>query len=1368
MILTSLLSTITVAAGVVAADAPRQQLDLNGTWQFQRTDNLEKPPQPENWKTCEVPGYLRGTDYERAWFRRTFIVPESMRGCRIKIRFGGVKYNSRVLLNGKHAGGCFGGYRPFEVDVTDAVRFGEENELLVGVHDWTGLFTPGRVDLSDHPDWSRMRSRPKDKILSPIGGIFESYGIWDDVTLVAHPAIYVKDLFIKPSVRQGELVVDYVLENESDEDVEVHITAAVEDAGQDVLSLPGQSVRLPAGQTVAVTLRQAWPDPRHWSHVDPHLYHLRTELSSGDVLRTRFGFREFWVDGHRFYLNGKRVNLLATSWWSPRTPMPRQEIRERWETVKQMGCVAFRTHTQPWRSVHYDVADEVGLLMINEGAVWNDESVYRINDPVFWENYAAHLKAMVDRDKNRPSMIMWSLENEFYGGRLNDEAPAKADLVRMGELVRKWDPTRPFFYESDGDPGGVADVIGIHYPHEYPDYTCWPNEADWLAEPQESAGHHFTNGETEFFWRKNKPLYIGEFLWLPSADPSWHTVFFGDDAYLDYRRYRNMGKAESWRMQILGYRHHEVAGISPWTVIEGGPLDDENYLCQAHQFAYQKIAAYCHDYDSRFFSGETVARRLEVFNDLFDRSNLTVAWTLSAADEVVDQGDETLELEAGDHRMLTVDLHMPQAMRRTPLAWKITIRRDDTQVFEHTYEYAVFPPVKSKATAARIGLYDPKETSAAAFERLGVALRPIASLTSELPELGVLIIGAGALDREQQPALAIGEVPPERQALMDFVGCGGRILVLRQDAYPEGRFDVSLAEHQSTMTFPLCADHPILLGIEPGDLKFWRGDHMVSSREIVRPTKGGCTPIVVSGSKQGIHHSPLLERRIGGGAIIHSQLRLVEKSGKEPTADRLLVNILQYLSNDFDGAKVARHKTAVIGGSDEYHRFLRSVGLRYDDLTNRLADTDLSTYKLILCRDDLSHVETLKSFVEQGGNLLVHRPGRDAVEAVCDAFGSDLELQPYSGPVTRAEGEFPLLNRIAREDLYWLGEHVGISWSPTPRATEMADGMFGKRIDNKSSRQFEVEQWELEGYIVERREPGVTFATIGSASAEVDFLDAGTYVFGIVGRGTPCDGGWPMARVSIDDVPLGQTTIPSDGWQTSTVFGHVEKGRHRVSVAFINDQSNSEKHEDRNLYVDKVLVAFDPNPDASFLTSPPVTARIRRGQGQVVIDQLRWDTEQRNGRKATRYVSSLLTALGGDFTPRFCVTVECETLKPPPGMQHFRVAGGIVSQATNGTIRGPIHVAVAGRYTMELTARGTQLDGIYPLVEIHLDGQEQQQQQERLGQVQIASDHWRSYPLSVQLPEGTHELSLSFVNDANRPGEADRNVMYDRMVFYRD
>ena len=269
-----------------------------------------------------------------------------------------------------------------------------------------------------------------------------------------------------------------------------------------------------------------------------------------------------------------------------------------------MGCVAFRTHTQPWPALHYEVADEVGLLMIVEGAVWNDDDTYRIYDPLFWDNYETHLQAMVAQHKNRPSVVMWSLENEFLGGRLNDTSPAKADLVRMGRVVKECDPTRPIFFESDGDPDGVADCIGIHYPHEYPDFTCWPNEAYWLRQPAKIP-HMFLNGADSFVWQHDKPLYVGEFLWIPSRDPSWHTVFFGDEAYRDYQRYRNLAKAESWKMQILGYRDMEVGGISPWTVIEGGPLDDNNPLLQAHQYAYQPLAAYPLEYDSRFYSGET-------------------------------------------------------------------------------------------------------------------------------------------------------------------------------------------------------------------------------------------------------------------------------------------------------------------------------------------------------------------------------------------------------------------------------------------------------------------------------------------------------------------------------------------------------------------------------------------------------------------------------------------------------------------------------------------------------------------------------------------------------------------------------------------
>lgn len=1343
------------AAMLGPAASPRQEVSLNGQWDCCLVEDLSIPAPKDGWRPCNVPGYLNGSDYQRAWFQRSFVVPAAMKGQRIKIHFGGVKYNSRVYVNGKDVGACFGGYQPFEVDVTDAVHFDRTNQLLVGCHDWTGIFTAGKVDFSRKQEWDRIRSVPRDKILAPIGGLYGLYGIWDDVTLRSRPAVYVKDLFIKPSVRRGELVVDYTVTNESAAEATVELSAVVEDDGSDLRRISPVRVRIPAGGTTTTSVRQPWPDARLWSHVDPYLYHLRTELSSGDVSRTRFGFREFWVEGPFFYLNGTKINLLATSWWPPHGPMTREEIRKRWEAVKECGCIAFRTHTQPWRSIHYDVADELGLLMVIEGAVWNDESVYRINDPVFWDNYASHLKAMIDRDKNRPSVVMWSLENEFYGGRLNDEAAAKADLIRMGKLVRQWDPTRPLFYESDGDPGGVADCIGIHYPHEYPQFTCWPNEADWLAQPA-TIPHMFHEGQDTFSWTKNKPVYVGEFLWLPSSEPSWHTVFFGDDAYRDYRRFRNLGKAESWKMQILGYRHHDVAGISPWTVIEGGPLDDTNALYRAHQYAYQHIAAYCHDYDSRFFSGEEVTRRVEVFNDVMEPSALQLDWQLLVNDEVVDEGTKSLQLEPARHQMLELALQMPAAQRRTAIRWLLKLTRDEQVVFEDSHAYSVFPAMRLPKLSARVGLFDPVGKTKALFEAAGLEAKPVSKLETLGGDIDVLVIGAATLAASKGERAIIGRVLPERAALIDFVSRGGRVLVLEQRSYPQGLFNVSLSKHDSTMTFPLQSSHPALNGIEPDDLKFWRGDHLVSSNEPARPVSGGAAAIVASGSASGIDHAPLLEWPIGRGCIVHSQLRLAEKSTTEPAAGQVLSNLLRYLA---EYRPVVR-KTGVVGGSADYRGTLSSMGLQFENLTGKLPGADLSAYSLLLCRDDMAEASGLSVFLKQGGNVVLHRPTPETLKRLNRALNLDFVCHPYSGHVTRAEADDPLLGAITREDVYWLGEHVGIGWATTPRAPGMVDGVFSKTLEGKKVETHEVEEWQLEGGIVERRDPGVAFATVGSASAEIDFPVTGSYVIGVVARGTPCQGVYPIVRVSIDEEQLGTASVDGDEWQTVTAFGRVDKGRHRLSVAFINDASDPPR-EDRNLTVDKVVIAQDERADeVGFLTTPPATAAVRYGEGTLVIDQLRWDTEERNARKAVRYASSLLTALGGSFASRLGVDVEGEQMTPQPGMPHFNNRGTYASIACSGYVQTPIEVAVSGRYTLEIVASGSPAAGVYPLVAVRIDGKE-------VGQVQLTGGSWRPYQLEAELVQGTHQLQVVFLNDFNQDGE-DRNLMFDKVTFYKE
>ena len=118
-------------------------------------------------------------------------------------------------------------------------------------------------------------------------------------------------------------------------------------------------------------------------------------------------------------------------------------------------------------------------------------------------------------------------------------------------------------------------------------------------------------------------------------------------------------------------------------------------------------------------------------------------------------------------------------------------------------------------------------------------------------------------------------------------------------------------------------------------------------------------------------------------------------------------------------------------------------------------------------------------------------------------------------------------------------------------------------------------------------------------------------------------------------------------------------------------------------------------------------------------------------------------------------------MTPQPEMKHFSNQGGIASLACNGWIKTDLEVAVAGRYTMELVASGTISDGVYPLVSVKIDDRE-------VGQIQLTTGGWRTYPLEVELVQGTHELALEFVNDFTSPAGEDRNLRVDRVVFSND
>ena len=460
----------------------------------------------------------------------------------------------------------------------------------------------------------------------------------------------------------------------------------------------------------------------------------------------------------------------------------------------------------------------------------------------------------------------------------------------------------------------------------------------------------------------------------------------------------------------------------------------------------------------------------------------------------------------------------------------------------------------------------------------------------------MLIVGAGSLQKKRAEIPVIGDASSQRQSLVDFAARGGRVLVLRQEAYPEGLFDVSLTSQRSTIAFAQATHHPALSGLSADDLRFWRGDHLVAEGELVRPT-AGALPIIVSGSAAGIDTTPLVAQPVGRGCLVFCQMMVTEKFDREPAAARLLTNLITWLA----GYQSRSGATAVVG-PPEFTTLLRSLGLHFDDWTVRPPEGDWSAHRLLVCGQEPPDLVRLRRYVEQGGTVWLHGLPWQRIGPVAAALGIPLEARPFTGPVARVETDDPLLDYITREDLYWLGRHDGIGWSETPRADRMADAVFG--------------------------------------------------------------------RVA---------TAPDDN-----------------------------------------------RDDVRFLTAPAALAVTRCGQGLVVWDQIVWDTEEQNARKATRFAGSLLTALGAEFTLRAGTVVEAERMTPQPGVPHFSNTGSFASMACSGYIATPVRVVTAGQYVLEVVAAGSSAAGIYPEIDVLVDGQS-------AGTIHLTSADWRAVLVAVRV-----------------------------------
>ncbi|MBD5269805.1 MAG: glycoside hydrolase family 2 [Bacteroides sp.] len=432
-------------------------------------DHRNYPSYPKEWDNC-----LMG------WLRRTVKVPADWNGSDIRLYFEAVAGEAEVYVNGHKVGENFDLFLPFSCDITEYVKPGETAEILVGVRSQK-LFE----------DNSTIGRR-----IVPAGSMWGYHinGIWQDVYLLAQPKINISDVYVKPLVSQNKLEVEVALTNNTPKKADVNLQGDVREwinlAGTDVnsapvpksrlgeiaLSIPSKKVAIPAGETVKVTLSVP-VDSRldFWTPENPALYGLVLSLGNKkekiDTKYERFGWREWTLSGTQQLLNGEPYQLRSDSWHFQGIPQMTRRYAWSWfKAIKDMNGNAVRPHAQVYPRFYLDMADEMGICVLDETANWASDGGPKLDSEKFWENSKDHLSRFVKRDRNHASVFGWSISNEnkpviLYVYNRPDLMPLQEQAwADWRDIVRELDPTRPWISsdgEDDGD--GVLPVTVGHY-----------------------------------------------------------------------------------------------------------------------------------------------------------------------------------------------------------------------------------------------------------------------------------------------------------------------------------------------------------------------------------------------------------------------------------------------------------------------------------------------------------------------------------------------------------------------------------------------------------------------------------------------------------------------------------------------------------------------------------------------------------------------------------------------------------------------------------------------------------------------------------------------------------------------------------------
>ncbi|MBF0759883.1 glycoside hydrolase family 2 protein [Dysgonomonas mossii] len=548
-------------------DAKWRILDLPHDWSIEADFSLKNPATPGGGA---LPGGI-------GWYRKDFVVDKSDEGKNVYIDFDGIYWNSKVWINGHLLGERPNGYISFRYDLTPYIKVGERNVIAV------------RVDNSKQPN-SRW---------------YSGSGIYRNVMLVTTNALHV-DLWgtyvTTPTVTKdnAEIKIETNIKNSSDLSQTFELYSILIDKDGKEIAGINNSESVGVGENISMNQSLKVSNPILWSIDNPYLYKIVTRIEQNgklvDEYETPLGIRYFSFDPNKgFFLNGESVKIKGVCNHHDLgflgAAVNTRAIERQLEILKEMGCNGIRTSHNPPAPELLDLCDKMGFIVMDEAFdMWRKKKSPYDYSQYFPEWHERDLTDLILRDRNHPSIFMWSIGNEIleqwshinadtldlqqanmvlnFANTLNKKDIDAKELhvnslltIKLADIAKKLDPTRPITTgNNETEPSnhifrsGAMDIIGFNY-HEnnwVNFHEKFPNQKLIITESTSglmSRGYYEMPSDSMNIWpeRWDKPF----------ERPVHHCSSY-DNCHVPW----GSTHEDTWRL-VKNYDH--ISGVYLWT-----------------------------------------------------------------------------------------------------------------------------------------------------------------------------------------------------------------------------------------------------------------------------------------------------------------------------------------------------------------------------------------------------------------------------------------------------------------------------------------------------------------------------------------------------------------------------------------------------------------------------------------------------------------------------------------------------------------------------------------------------------------------------------------------------------------------------------